>query len=599
MNALPAAANVPEMSAAAIRRLLRDGDAVLWLGAGISLWEPTALPTGLALRDWFLDQVFGDVPELRTFRRAARSSRSRFRAAVGPISPEPVGSSLTHGIGLKFLDGWIEAFRDAEPNALHHAIAQNVRAARAPLHVVTTNFDLCLEKAGSGGRVVRAPSEIPRRMGGRLLVKVHGCASEPRSMYPFITRFNSFIPPVMRRLLERITDGKTILFAGYSASDFDLLPILQELRPRSVVFVIRSDADLDASLQQRLLIARHRGAKITGIDRLLAHLGTRASLVFGTTRVRDVAAAEDERVTAAAHLLRAVNFCDEDVALVERSRRRVDRMPRDLRTKVLDSLSFAYREINDFDRSEKVLIEMHAARLITRRELTATQLSIAILRHDFDAADRLIARLARGATAKETTALDVARARIHMHRVALGQEPLDARFIASTLRRQLRAAIREGDIDAILGARRFEARRLRLQLATARRPSRRQRDALARAREGLEEVLFWWRAVGRRQGTINTLRELAMLERTAGRPDVAYERFRQALDEQQVTGSSRYDRIKILWALRHLAQEMGDLAAARRHERALQRYLASQPPRMRRQWRNLLRDLDNSGGFVG
>ena len=594
----PPAASIPEWSDRALRRAIGAGDVVFWLGAGISMWEPSRLPSGIALRDRLLADVFRGSPLLHSFARRATSRASRFRRAIAPIAPEPVGSSLEHGMGVKFLDGWIDLFAAAAPNALHDAIA---RAANStPLHVVTTNFDLCLEKAGLRARVVRTPNELPHRMTSPLLLKVHGCASEPRSMYPFITRFNSFIEPRMRRALERIVDGRVIVFAGYSASDFDLLPILQSLRPRAVVFVIRSDADLDASAQQRALLGQHGGHKIVGMDAFFRALSGVGSLDFPRRgdEPPPVVADEHEHLTAAAHLLRAVNFCDDDVELCERVRRRsAAAWPRDQRRKLLDSLSFSYREINDYDRSEQVLDQMRAERLISAAAHRHTRISIAILRHDFDLAERLLRRAERFArAAAERVSIEVARVRVHMHRVALGEEHLDVPRVRRVLGDQLRAAEQSGDIDAILSSWRFGARCVRLQVATS---GVRDDAALAEARRELERALFWWRAVGRRQGTINTLRELGMLEATSGELDRAYATFSDALREQETTRSSRYDRIKILWWLRRLAAMRGDDTAARRHGRALERFLHAQPARLRRQWSALLRDLDRSAGFVG
>lgn len=197
---------------------------VIWVGAGISADQPTSLPLGLALTRFAIDTCCGQA-----VRQRIENLWQQINQQVGtPENPEPLGvlprlesilgdidDVRTQAIDLKFdfLLGF-QSFLDTPFNANHLAIADLLDRGAT---VITTNFDICIEKAFRAQRRLAGDPEP-------VIHHLHGTVAD-------IREFGATIRSVKRGLREDdfkyldhlFSSPCLILFVGYSASDsFDI-----------------------------------------------------------------------------------------------------------------------------------------------------------------------------------------------------------------------------------------------------------------------------------------------------------------------------------------------------------------------------------------
>jgi tetratricopeptide (TPR) repeat protein len=211
---------------AALTDAIRDGRAVLFLGAGASIGAtkgnnvkiPNARELGKNIADKFLGPGF-DEADFKTICDFAASSRS-----------------------VRELQTFIhEELSGFEPADFHKLIPTFIWSG-----IVTTNYDLIIEGAYRSNETrlqdlvvnCRDGDGAPERLGstGLLYVKLHGC----------ITHYQEVNPPLVASTEQIINHKtgragqfaqflewaktKTIIFAGYGMGDFNLRTLFEEIR---------------------------------------------------------------------------------------------------------------------------------------------------------------------------------------------------------------------------------------------------------------------------------------------------------------------------------------------------------------------------------
>jgi hypothetical protein len=150
----------------------RGGDLVLCIGAGISMSQDAALPSGRKLGelldgrlDGFLDGYL--APGSRADLIAVAD------AAVVPIG----GEAAVQDVVVDLAD-----FETAIPNHGHQVLA--LLLAEGALIVLSWNWDTCIERAAPAGEYLRVAStpETMALLDKPQLAKVHGCASMRRTL---------------------------------------------------------------------------------------------------------------------------------------------------------------------------------------------------------------------------------------------------------------------------------------------------------------------------------------------------------------------------------------------------------------------------------
>ena len=185
---------------------LRDGELIVFAGAGVSMGEPANLPN---------------------FKRLAR--------AIGQGTGEELQDDeqedsylgrLQHQKGVQVHERAAqELAKDGpEPTSLHHDLLRLYLDSQS-VRVVTTNFDLLFEKAartvvGSEPEVFKAPAlPLGRTFNG--IVHIHGAVSRPSEMVLTDADFGRayLTEGWARRFLVDLFRSFTVLFVGYSHDD--------------------------------------------------------------------------------------------------------------------------------------------------------------------------------------------------------------------------------------------------------------------------------------------------------------------------------------------------------------------------------------------
>jgi hypothetical protein len=171
-------------SAEAIVAAVREGRAVLFCGAGISVDPPATLPDWKTLRDETIKAVASSEASLAGMLPALLA-QDVSRAAGQGLAPELVATTISAVVPGYFMS--LRVLDHDTPNRNHALIARLARGGFAR-YVVSTNFDQLIERAltneGVEFRVVRSDADFaafdPAAAGAStVLFKLHGCISDP------------------------------------------------------------------------------------------------------------------------------------------------------------------------------------------------------------------------------------------------------------------------------------------------------------------------------------------------------------------------------------------------------------------------------------
>ena len=184
---------------------MRDGNLVVFAGAGVSMGEPSRLPDfeGLAL----------EIAQGTGIERFSNEPVDRY---LGRLLDEGV---RVHERAASGLSG-----KEIESTLLHRELLRLFAEGRPP-RVVTTNFDLLFEKASEkvfegGCGVYRAPAlPLGRKFEG--IVHVHGDVSDPEGMVLTDKDFGEayLTDGYARFFLVELFRAFDVLFVGYSHND--------------------------------------------------------------------------------------------------------------------------------------------------------------------------------------------------------------------------------------------------------------------------------------------------------------------------------------------------------------------------------------------
>ena len=221
---------------------LRDGELVVFAGAGVSMGEPACLPSFKNLADMI----------------AAGTGKA---LQNGEAIDHFLGR-LQHG-GVKVDERAAEVlFRDGlEPTELHRNLLRLYLGA-GPVRVVTTNFDLLFEQAaedvfGSVPEVSRAPA-LPLGRQFKGIVHLHGAVSTRSEMVITDEDFGrAYVTEGWAaRFLVELFGNFTVLFVGYSYDDTIMRYLTRALPPREADrrFVLTQENDFDAQRWRLLAI---------------------------------------------------------------------------------------------------------------------------------------------------------------------------------------------------------------------------------------------------------------------------------------------------------------------------------------------------------
>jgi hypothetical protein len=192
---------------------------VFLVGAGVSMLEPSVLPSGNQLRDMAVREVCKRGILRRYWRQLSRMDSYR------DIVPEIVFQELHDAVDDRLL-GFFEVLRSLTPNLGHRVLARLTRDHDSV--VLTTNFDLAIEEAGA------TRSRI---------VHLHGDLEDKQQMTVRIHQVSLGIAPRDYRAAAHLLKGRTLCVLGYSGRDLDIARLIARSGVRKMLWLIRRKED--------------------------------------------------------------------------------------------------------------------------------------------------------------------------------------------------------------------------------------------------------------------------------------------------------------------------------------------------------------------
>lgn len=233
---------------------------IIWCGAGISAQKPSSLPLGKTLVDFILEQLLdkkfveelyeklSHVDEVLARRELFIGNCLRLESVVSEIFLIEHLLKPGNQKHLSFMESFGEIL-EAPYNLNHELIAYFVSRGST---IVTTNYDICIEKAI---RAIDCQAEFSATNGidgiyeygsnnekfGRIF-HIHGTAEEPKNIgitYQTVSR--SFSKKFEKKLDTWLEEDYTFVFLGYSCSDnYDVERYFEELYYRNIA--VNADA---------------------------------------------------------------------------------------------------------------------------------------------------------------------------------------------------------------------------------------------------------------------------------------------------------------------------------------------------------------------
>jgi len=227
----------------------RSGQLSLWVGAGLSVKPPASRPLARELKFHILQCICSHPALLYLYENRLQERRDiGTRIESYPLEAFIQCMEKNHSI----VSDIARVFRGGSPSKNHFLVARMMKQ-RFVREVLTTNFDLLIEKAlestgwhaGIDYRVYSTESSFASLNSDRNLpsvFKIHGTADDVESMRITLSQVASRVLSESRGIvLEHfLTSGNgDVLVFGYGAGDyFDINPVLSSMRSKKRIFYV-------------------------------------------------------------------------------------------------------------------------------------------------------------------------------------------------------------------------------------------------------------------------------------------------------------------------------------------------------------------------
>ena len=304
--------NLDSASSSDLTQLLGGNRPTLLLGSGISLWEPTNLPTGQDFTKGVLGAVFDPSMGAPISDPADETLLDELLASL------PFEMLLERCPNLHTIGSIIATlYGDAEPNDLHKALAA-MATDGAVASIITTNYDLALDTAlydsGAPLKKVVLESQDPQ-VPDRIYFKVHGSTDCSGSLV-YSIRLESRLPVWKRSVLSRCIDNRPLVIIGYSGLDFEICPEVSRLTPSVIAWNYLTPTDMNKPGPHYLTKHGKTPEPLVGnMSRLLDLFGYSVPPLTRSTVATNVADlvrqhfAEEELLLWRVRLLNTMGFC--------------------------------------------------------------------------------------------------------------------------------------------------------------------------------------------------------------------------------------------------------------------------------------------------
>jgi len=230
-----------------ISQLLTDHPVIL-AGSTISGWEPTCLPVGMDFTKGMFDLLFpshflGNNSDL------INHLKMHFEKVCFEHLLErcPDHQKLTPIIKRVFL---IDSF-----NPFHEAIAEAFIKGMVQ-GVITTNYDLCLDKLLVNPNITRVVTKEDLELVDatkKVYFKIHGSVDDNSGeTLRWALSHESYLEPWKRELLLNMIKDKSLLIIGYSGLDFEICPEILKMPVKNVYWNIFREEDMSPNAHRFL-----------------------------------------------------------------------------------------------------------------------------------------------------------------------------------------------------------------------------------------------------------------------------------------------------------------------------------------------------------
>lgn len=564
-----------------VSALLEENEIVFFVGSGISMRDPSNLPAGYELKrnlfkgitshkdlSVYFDGIYGDDVN-KIIIPNEQWQKVPLEGMFGAIYAE---------IGDRLFDG-LTFFESNKYHPIHKMLFL-LTDKTTHRTIITTNFDLLFEAC------------LPRRVKPFFnslkdypalkkinLIKLHGSYSDKSSIIMTLEREGTGLPVFLQNFLKSFLSGKVICFIGYSASEFDIVPLLSNI-PFSKVYWVEKD---EKAIQDnpRMLKILEKNNSFVGFDmrsifqELYSRKFSRSSTSLPWSHndvsvsiidflTKELSTSQKYFITA--RIFRSILKINLALEILLKKRKLVKSGKLTVNSALSNILNFeiaeTYKEKGDYCKSKKYYLYYYKNLIKEQSKISTIKIlqakreiaKIHVLRHEFNKAESMLQDLI-GDIGHELTHEDNnpsqlkslladCRKNYAMVRLAKIQKGIASRQeleqIEKLLKELYENGIKEGNIDKQAEARRF--------LARCKRIERKHEEAYRL----LEEVLEYFQFVGRTMGEINTLREYAnnlMMEKKFWKAIKIHKKIlkiNKEFDEDYPT------RLKSLWALVYL-----------------------------------------------
>ncbi|MFE4541580.1 SIR2 family protein [Arthrobacter sp. NPDC056727] len=194
-------ANVPPYAVALATQAMSGGKVVIYAGAGISLSQPTNLPTGASLSKVIHTRLKAAFPSLEGI------DPWDLVAVADAVAALPNGESA-----LRQTSASAANFKSAKPGYAHRVLAHLM--LEGAIDVLTTNWDNCIERGAGEERLPTVTSNHDlAEITPPSVLKIHGCASQPNSLLVTSGHLQD-PPPWVREQTHARLGSAVVVFIG-------------------------------------------------------------------------------------------------------------------------------------------------------------------------------------------------------------------------------------------------------------------------------------------------------------------------------------------------------------------------------------------------
>lgn len=288
-------------------------DAVLLFGSGISIWQPSDIPSGRHVSDQLLTFLFGSS-------LMAEWQREGLSEWLQWIPFETINQFAPSSVPLRsFYSKMLDV---SHPNALHQLIAAiaNGGAVKA---LITTNYDRGIEMAAGGHSCVEpvtdpeaaiSPVAVP-------LFKIHGCTSAPETLVYKLDQ-EAILDAKKEVLLQKLLRGRTLHVLGYSGVDFELCPAIARSEAKAVIWYHRDGESETPGFQMvaasiptiREVVDLRKGTPWAEAPRLLSLNATQNSIQDGLSAL----ITDEDRIIWSVRLATSIGFAAFAIDVIDK-----------------------------------------------------------------------------------------------------------------------------------------------------------------------------------------------------------------------------------------------------------------------------------------